>query len=94
MLISRLVCFLFLVFAVATAPADEALVAAPQPPVKEPIAEKPAAEPASATAPKSDFSAAERIAHLRKTLEAEHARLKELEAEANDPKIHCVVVCK
>ena len=43
------------------------------------------AEEPKAAAPKAETSDAERIADLRQTLEDEHARLKELETELNDP---------
>ena len=58
-----LVSVCFVVFAIATAQAEEPKVAAP----------------------KAETSDAERIADLRQTLEAEHARTKQLESELNDP---------
>ncbi len=62
-------CFCIASFAITAAHADDAKVA-----------EKP-----TAAAPKVESSDAERIADLRQTLEAELTRLKELEAELNDP---------
>src|SRR5712691_2205497 len=85
MLISRFVCFAFLAIAVATALAEEAPISTLASPAKSQLAEKPAEDPASPAAAKTEISDAERIADLRQTVEAEQARLKELEAESNDP---------
>ena len=62
-------CFCIVALAIAAAQADDAKVA-----------EKPAK-----VAPNVESSDAERIADLRQTLDAERTRLKELEAELNDP---------
>lgn len=52
-------------------------------PAAKPVGDAPAA--ANVTTPKVPVSDAERITDLRKTLDAEQARLKELETELNDP---------
>lgn len=61
--LSKLFSLCFVVFAIATAQAEEP----------------------KAAAPKAETSDAEHIADLRQTIEDEHARLKELETELNDP---------
>ncbi|MFM9963137.1 MAG: mechanosensitive ion channel domain-containing protein [Planctomycetaceae bacterium] len=66
---SKLFYFCFVALALATAQAEETKVV----------------EPPNSAAPNAETSDAERIADLRQTLDAEQARLKELEAELNDP---------
>lgn len=71
--LSRLFLLAFIGLAVAVARGEDA---------KSPPEAAPSSETKKAKAENSD---AERIADLRQTLEAEHARLKELESELNDP---------
>ncbi len=92
MVMSRFVCFAVLAISVAAARAEDSTIAAPEPepssPAQSKLAEKPTTdEPASAppAASKVETSDAERITDLRQTLEAEQARLQELEAEFTNP---------
>lgn len=84
MSLSRFSCFCFLVLTITVARAEEEKNSATDTPAPA-AAKSSTADKPNAAAPKAETSDAERVADLRQTLEAEHARLKELEAELIDP---------
>lgn len=77
-------CLLLLLLTITTVRAEDKKEPATDVPVA-PAKNNSSAEKPNAVAPKAETSDAERVADLRKTLETEQGRLKELEAELNDP---------
>ncbi len=84
MSLSRFSCFCWIVLTLAAAQADDEKASAPDA-APSAATKTSAAEKTNSVTPKAETSDAERVADLRQTLEAEHARLKELEAELIDP---------
>lgn len=84
MRLARSLCSCLLVFTVVAVRAEDEKV----PPINAPASASKkdlAAQNPNAAVSKSETSDAERIADLRQTLDADHARLRELESELNDP---------